>query len=160
MTSIRKQFLIGITAFGIGLGSATAHGIKGDGEHRMDRAKYSEMKKQRMEKRAAELLTKLNLNAGQKAAWDAYVAKIKPAERGADQGRPARGDMANLTAPERMEKMHEFMKQREQKMAERVTATKDFYAVLTPEQRKIFDEEFRPGRGHHGHGKGKGPAAG
>lgn len=46
-----------------------------------------------------------------------------------------------------------YFQQGEQRMAARVAATRDFYAVLSPEQRKVFDESFHMKRGHHGKGK-------
>lgn len=150
MTKLRKRLLIGVLAIGLGAGSAAAFadrpdcGPMGYGGH----GKKAEWMKERMEKRAAELHDKLKLNASQESAWQAYLAKMKPADMPA---RPDRAEMEKLSAPQRMEKMHALMQEREKRMAERVAATKDFYAVLTPEQRKIFDEQFKPGQGRrHG----------
>lgn len=150
MTTIRQQLLIGLTVVGLGIGAATAHDGRSGSGHRMGKAGFSEMKTERMEKRAAELQAKLNLNAEQQSAWNNFAAKMKPADRPA---RPSRTEMAKLPAPERMEKMHEMMKLREQQMANRVAATKEFYAVLTPEQRQTFDAHFSKGRPHHGRGR-------
>lgn len=150
MTTLRKQLLIGLTVIGLGAGSLAVHASPG--EHMSGGGRHGEMHermKDRMEKRAADLQAKLNLNADQQKAWDAYIAKMKPADR---PQRPSRDEIAKLTAPERMEKMHEMARRGEQQMAARVTATRDFYAVLTPEQRKVFDENFHLGRGHHGKG--------
>jgi protein CpxP len=152
MTTLRKQLLIGVTAFGLGLGSLAVaspgeHMSGGrHGDHRIERMK------EHMEKRATELRAKLNLNAEQQKAWDVYIAAMKPA-RGERPARLSRDEMAKLSAPERMERMHRMMQQREQGMAARVAATRDLYAVLTPEQRKVFDENFHLGRGHHSKGK-------
>jgi Spy/CpxP family protein refolding chaperone len=49
-------------------------------------------------------------------------------------------DMAKLTTPERAEKMLESMKERQAQQVEHVAALKDFYAVLTSEQKKVFDD--------------------
>jgi periplasmic protein CpxP/Spy len=145
MNTLRKQLLITITALGLGVGAATAH-ARMDGPHRMGGPGYSERWQERMETRAAELQAKLKLNPAQEQAWNAYLQTMKPGERGAH---PARGEMAQLSAPERLERMHAMMKEREQRMAQRVAATREFYAVLTPEQRKIFDEQFQHGRGRY-----------
>lgn len=149
MSTLRKQLLVGLTALSLGIGAAAASPGMGGGRH-MDGEGYSEHRKERMEQRLTELRGKLNLNAQQETAWNAYIAGMKPGERPA---RPTRAEMEKLSAPERMEQMHARMKVGEQHMAQRVAATRDFYAVLTPEQRKIFDESFpagRYGRGHHG----------
>lgn len=153
MSTFRKRLLIGILAAGLGVGSVAA--IAGGpgcghmgGSHAFgDHGKGGERMKERMEKRAAELHEKLKLNASQENAWRTYVGKMKPADT---LVRPDRAELAKLSAPERMEKMHALMKEREKHMAERVVATKEFYGVLTPEQQKIFDEQFQrgPGRGY------------
>jgi protein CpxP len=62
--------------------------------------------------------------------------------------RPDRAEWEKLSAPERMEKQLALMKEREARMADRLAATKAFYAQLTPEQQKIFNENFMTGRRH------------
>ena len=150
MSTFRKRLLIGIGASSLGVGSVAA--IAGGpgcghmgGPHAFgDSGKGGERMRERMEKRAAELHDKLKLNASQENAWRTYVEKMKPAGSFA---RPDRAALEKMTAPERMEKMHALMKEREKFMAERVAATKEFYGVLTPEQQKVFDEQFQRGPG-------------
>jgi protein CpxP len=154
MTSFRKHLLIGIAALGLGAGSFAAYADMPDGTHMgkpegmaRDHGKMGPAMRERMEKRMTELHDKLKLNASQESAWKTYTAKMKPAER------PPQGDRAEwdkLTTPQRMDKMLERMKESEQRMAERAAATKDFYALLTPEQKKTFDDAFRHGPGHEG----------
>ena len=149
MTTIRKRLMIGISAITLAAGACAAHAADGERD-----GKFAEHMKARMEKRAAEMHDKLQLNASQEAAWNAYIAKMKPAT---PPSRPDRAQLDKMTAPERMEFMLSRMKEHEQKMTERVAATKEFYAVLTPEQKKIFDDGFKFGmrRGHdHGHDHG------
>lgn len=153
MSTFRKRFLTGLVAAGLAAGSVTAIAGKPDcggmggpmayGDH----GRGGERMKERMEKRAAELHDKLKLNAAQENAWRTYIGKMKPAEMPA---RPDRAEMAKLTTPERMEKMHVLMKEREKGMEERIAATKEFYGTLTPEQRKIFDEQFPGSAGRRG----------
>jgi Spy/CpxP family protein refolding chaperone len=73
-------------------------------------------------------------------------------------------DMAKLTTPERIDKMKalgaQHMAEMTAAMDKRAEATKAFYAVLTPEQQKVFDAHGMPGQGKdHSHGMhgGKGP---
>jgi Spy/CpxP family protein refolding chaperone len=48
--------------------------------------------------------------------------------------------------------MLEMMKERQVRMGEHVAALKEFYAVLTPEQKATFDK-FHSGPRHGMHGK-------
>lgn len=155
MNTLRKRLLIGLMAAGLGAASFGAYadrpgcgpmgaGPAAFGEH----GRSPEKMAAHFEKRQSELHDKLKLNASQEAAWKAYLAKIKPAEA---PKRPDRAEIANMPAPERMEMMLGFMQENQKRMADRIAATKEFYAVLTPEQRKVFDEEFQPGRGHRRH---------
>lgn len=148
MKAFRKSLLIGSAVLALGAGAA--HAQKPDcgpmgGPTGHGREHSPEQMQERMQKRAAELHDKLKLNATQESAWNAYVAKMRPAER------PARGDRAEwdkLSAPERMDKIAARMQEHAQRMAQRAAATREFYAALTPEQQKIFDGQFmhRPDR--------------
>lgn len=150
MITFRKQILIGVTAIGLGLGSLAAHANPGEHPEGRPAPHKMERMKERMEKRAEALRAKLNLTADQQKAWEKYMAAMQPAAPAARPERLSRDEMAKLTAPERMERMHRMMQHAEQQMARHVAATRDFYAVLTPEQRKVFDENFRMGPGHPG----------
>ncbi len=165
-TTIRKQFLIGATALGLTFGALSVHASPPEGPGNRGEQRAERMK-ERMEKRSEDLRAKLNLNAEQQKAWEAYIAAMKPAQQ--QPQRPSREEMAKLTAPERMERTLQMMQHAEQQMAKRVAATRDFYAVLTPEQRKVFDENFsmaqgpdrkapqekgHKGKGHNGEGRG------
>lgn len=155
MTTFRKHLLIGMAAIGIGIGSVASYAqMPGDGPMggpgpRGDHGKFEERMKEHWAKRAADLHDKLKLNPSQEKAWNAYMDKMKP---GQPPARPDRAELDKLTAPERMERGLAHMKDAEKRMEQRIAATKEFYAVLTPEQKKVFDDEFRHGRGRHWHG--------
>ncbi|WP_075111698.1 Spy/CpxP family protein refolding chaperone [Noviherbaspirillum massiliense] len=150
MANFRKSLMIGVATIAFGAGSFAAYADQNaDGQSGRGRVDSQQMQ-ERMAKRQAELHDKLKLNATQEGAWKTFAEKMKPAERPA---RPSREEMAKLSVPERMDRMLALMKEREARMTERVAATKQFYATLTPEQQKIFNEQFRPGLGRdHGHG--------
>jgi periplasmic protein CpxP/Spy len=152
MTTFRKSLLIGLMAAGFGTASIAAYADRPDcgpmgaghaafGDH--DRS--PEKMAAHFEKRQSELHDKLKLNANQEGAWKAYLARIKPV---APQNRPDRAEIEKLPTPERMDRMFGFMQERQKHMADRIAATKEFYAVLTPEQQKTFDAEFQAGKGH------------
>lgn len=149
MNSIRKHLLIGISALSLAAGACTAYALgptgMGDAPHDGKRAEHMT---QRMEKHIAELHDKLHLNASQEGAWKTYIAKMKPA---AHPVRPSRDELDKMTAPERMEFMLARMKEHEQRMTDHLAATREFYAVLTPEQKKIFDQNFMPPMQHRRH---------
>jgi protein CpxP len=160
MNKFRKSLLIGATALSVGSSAFIAnaqtapaeqnHGDRATGEHhRHGGAKSPEQMKEKMARRQAELRDKLNLNASQQSAWNLFAAAITPS---GDWKRPDRAEWKNLSAPERLEKQLAMLKEREARMTSVLAATKTFYATLTPEQQKIFNENFMV-RGHR-HGKG------
>ena len=115
------------------------------------------MNPERMEKmheqHLATLHDKLKLTAQQETAWKKFAAVNPMADKSA---RPDPAEMAKLNAPQRLEKGLEHMKTMEAKMTEHLAALKEFYAVLTPEQQKIFDEQMPfGGRGNRGPRGGK-----
>ena len=136
--------------------SATAFARSGEdcgyGGHGMMSGDPAKMEKMH-EKHLATLHDKLKLTAQQEPAWQKFAA-IKPAE---SANRPDPAEMQKLNAPQRMEKGLEHMKSMEAKMTEHLAALKEFYAVLTPEQQKTFDEQMPKfgGNGERGmrHGK-------
>lgn len=158
MTTLRKQVLIGLTAISLGVGSLAAYASSAP---KAEGARHEQMKERfekKREKRNAELREKLNLSATQEGAWQTYLGAQVPPKPMARSG--SREDFAKLTAPERLERQHQMVQRAEQQLAKRVTATKDFYAALTPEQRETFDKNFshkrgpRHDRGMHKHPRG------
>lgn len=86
----------------------------------------------------------LKLDTTQEKAWQTFTAGAAPRK-----GMLCRTPAAGKTAPERMEAMLTMMRRHVRHTRERLEAVKTFYAVLTPAQQKIFDENFRPyGFGH------------
>ena len=105
--------------------------------HERDPAKRQEM----MAKHQAELKAQLQLTAAQEPAWNTFIASMKPAvDRAA-----LRAEMEKLSEAERRDKMKALRAQREANVGV-------FYAVLSADQRRVFDEQ----RKHKGHGRGDG----
>lgn len=163
MNTLRKHLVIAFTAaglFGAAVGAqaqTAAAPTEGRHAHAMTQeqraAKKAEWQAKRAE-RQAKLRDALKLNAQQQPAWDAFVASMTPQKRGEGQraGRPDRAAFANLSAPQRMERHIAMQKARTARMEARLAALNNFYSVLTPEQRKTFDEQSkhrRGGRHHH-----------
>lgn len=105
-----------------------------------DSGAFGEPGRQHMEQRMDEMHSALKLTDRQQEAWNVWVGKMREARQDRREARPDVGALKSLTAIERMEKMLEFGKARQASMQEMLTATKSFYAVLTPEQKKTFDD--------------------
>jgi Spy/CpxP family protein refolding chaperone len=113
------------------------------------------MNPERMEKmreqHLATLHDKLKLTAKQEAAWKKFAASQPIPDKSA---RPDPAEMEKMNAPQRLEKMLEHMRTMEAKLTEHLAALKEFYAVLTPEQQKTFDEQMpHPGKRGPRHGR-------
>ena len=147
MNKLAKSALVGLTAIGLGTAAFSVSagmpdcGHMGPMSFRGDKAKFAEF----MEKRHAAMHTALKLSAEQEGAWKEFTTRMKSVGM---QNRPEREKMAELPAPERMDKMLAMMKEGEKRMETRAAAVKEFYAVLTPEQQKVFDAQMTP-RGRH-----------
>lgn len=145
---MRKTLAIAVTVLGLGTAALAAHaddGRRGGHDcaamHEGGTGKFAE----RMAKYHARLHDKLKLSAAQEPAWSTFTAAAMPKMTGT---RPDRAAMEKMTAPERMEKWMALSKERAAAQESRLAALKTFYAQLTPEQKKIFDDSV-PG-GEHG----------
>lgn len=98
-----------------------------------------------LDKHFDKLKADLKITATQETAWQTFITKSK---QQAEETRTMREKMqpgANsnaISAPERMEKNLEMMKQRMAHMEAMSAALKEFYAVLTPEQKTVADTHF------------------
>ncbi|MDL2284933.1 Spy/CpxP family protein refolding chaperone [Oxalobacter sp. OttesenSCG-928-P03] len=105
------------------------------------------------QQRTAYLHDKLNLNATQEKAWKNYQEAISANIKAAQERELI--DYSSMTAPQRLEKSQQLMKEREARMANHLEALKAFYSTLTPEQQQIFDAETGPGPGYGYHRGGR-----
>jgi Spy/CpxP family protein refolding chaperone len=120
-------------------------------------APWGEHGQARMQERMEELQKSLKLTSAQEPAWDTFVTKLREAREDRKEARPDAEALKSMTAIQRLEKGIEFGKVRQAAMQDILAATKSFYAVLTPEQRKTFDDMAPFGaRGPRlGHGGGR-----
>ena len=151
MNTFRKSFLIGLTVLSMGTGTLAlaAHANEDHpasasaGRHEDHAGKFAE----RMAKHQARLHDKLKLTAAQEPAWKTLTAATT---KGAMPARMDHAAIANMSAPERLEKWIAASKERITQQESHLADLKTFYAVLTPEQKKIFDDSV-PGGQHGGH---------
>lgn len=145
---INRLLLPGITVAMLGVTSSAlaewgGHGCGGPGMGH-DRARMEKMR----EHYQTALHDKLKLNASQEKAWKTFVAEGKALR---SRAHPDPLAYAGLNAPQRMEKMLGKMHEREARMDKMLAALKTFYATLTPQQQKIFDDSLPRLGGHHMH---------
>ena len=103
-----------------------------------------------------QLKAALKLSPAQEGAWSTYTAAMQPPANGP---RMDRAEFDKLTTPQRIDRMEQFAAERQAQMKQRGDAVKAFYAQLTPEQQKLYDDRAmrggkgkRGGPGHHGMG--------
>lgn len=130
---IKIRTLVAFAVAALVTGAAIADNHCGPG-HRPDAARFLE----HMEKHRARLHDKLKLTPDQEAAWKVFTEKTQPQ---APRIKAVRSELAALPAPARMDRMIALMKERESKMLDRAAAVKEFYALLKPEQQKLFDRQ-------------------
>ena len=143
MKKLLKSLVIAgvFTAAGVAAYAQSHDGMSGHMDHgRMDPAKMEQMVNQHL----VDFKAKLKITPAQEGAWTTFAAAMKPS--GEMMGkRPDRAEIEKLPLPERIDKMRamrkEHMATMEANMDKRDEAIKTFYAVLTPEQKKIADAE-------------------
>lgn len=112
----------------------------------------------RMTQRLAELKAKLKVTPAQEAAWTTFTDAVKPTPHTTPRASMAasHAELSKLPTPERLDRMRalhaEHMAAMTTQMDQRAEATKTFYAVLSADQKKAFDDQFNrlgDGRDHH-----------
>jgi periplasmic protein CpxP/Spy len=138
-----------------------AQGHRHDPQHH---AEHLQRMQQRMAQHQERLKASLQLTPEQEPAWNAFIARMQPAERPVG-ARMDRDEWSKLTTPERLARMEAMKAERDKAMGQRHDAIRSFYAQLNPAQQKAFDAQqgmgmMRAGmkehRGHsHGHRQGE-----
>ncbi|MEJ5992198.1 Spy/CpxP family protein refolding chaperone [Ramlibacter sp. PS3R-8] len=102
----------------------------------------------KVERKLGKLKQQLQITPAQESAWNAWAGAVQP---GTKMQRSSRAELAALTTPERIDRMRAARTLRNAEIDRRLDATKSFYAALTAEQQKAFDEaSLRFAMHHHG----------
>lgn len=143
-SSIRPLVLLSLMA-GAGFASyAQTAPEQAKGHHGMMHERDPVKRQEMRVKRLTELKAQLQLTAAQEPAWNTFVASMKPAvDRAA-----LRAEMEKLPEAQRRDTMKTLRAQREANVGA-------FYAVLSAEQKQVFDAQ----RKHKGHGRDHGMKA-
>jgi len=127
------------------------HGMHTEGARQHEPAKMQA----RMADQMAAVKTKLQLTPAQEAAWTSFTRTVQTKPHAPMAA--AHAELDKLPTPERIDRMRSLHTQRMADMGQRAAAVKTFYAVLTPAQQKVFDEQLSRTAGRHGdHNKGHG----
>jgi len=120
---------------------------------------WAEHMQEHAEQRAKALRDILNIRPDQEAAFQAFLASMKPAgDRMGMRERHDGDDAAALTTPQRLDRMAARMAERQAAFQRKAMAIRTFYGALSPEQQRAFDAMHgMMGHGHHGGGWGGGP---
>lgn len=125
----------------------------GPGKHRMEKMDPAKMQAMQAKHQAA-MKEKLKITADQEGAWSAFTAAMNNHPNWEKNRADRHAEMSKLTTPERLEKRKVMRAEHNAQMEKREEAVKNLYAVLTPEQKKIFDAQHPPGGRHEKHMKG------
>jgi len=123
--------------FGPGMGMGPGHGPMAGGDPSV-----------MIDSRLGDLKARLQITAAQEAAWQAFAAQAKQQAAGM-QAMRTQMQHDTGTAPERMAHRSTAMQQRGAAMATMATAFNALYAVLTPEQKAVADQNYGM-MGHRG----------
>lgn len=106
----------------------------------VDPAKWAEKMKERLAMHQARMHDKLKITAAQEPAWKSFIDAMAPVAMPLPPDPKA---MEGRSTPERLELNLERQKERLTQMQQRLTAVKALYAVLSPEQKAIFDQSHQ-----------------
>jgi Spy/CpxP family protein refolding chaperone len=170
MNTLRKTLFTGLAALSLGGGMPGAQAQSQNqsqdqsqtqaSEHGRKAAPTREERQARRAQRVAKLHDELKITPAQENAWNAFVASMRPQGRHGERADRQHGDRAawaGLSAPQRAEKMLARQKERTAAMEQRVAALNSLYSVLSPEQKKVFDDKaarMQHRFGRHGGGRG------
>ena len=112
----------------------------------------------------AALKVELKITPDQDTAWQAFTAKARQQAEAMPAQRAqmfAQMHATDQSTPDRLAQRTEFAKQRIASMETMTAAVKDLYAVLTPEQKALADNQLAHGpMGGFGGGRGMGGGRG
>ena len=174
MTKIIRMLSAAALAGGLTLSLAAAANAQQDApplppgaqaghDHQWDPAKMRQHMEERRQHHQQVLHDALGIRADQEGAWQAFTASSHPpdGDRGPGMrhhGGPSGGDgqQAELTTPQRLDRMAQRISERQARFAQRSDAIKRFYAALDGRQQKTFDALVMARGGGHGMGGGWG----
>jgi len=148
LTSLALASAIALSAAGASLAQPAPGprpGPEASGWRRPDPAQMAE-------RHAERLRAILQLRPDQEPALHAFVGAMQPSPEQMQRREAERGEGAELTTPQRLDRMQARMADRQAEFARRADAVRRFYAQLSPSQQKAFDALPMGHGGLGGHG--------
>lgn len=156
ITLIATALIAGLTGLAVAQ-NTMAHTEKSHAGHMEKKNGHST---ERHTRHLAELKVKLNLQASQDAAWNTFAQSM---HHPVDMAHSEHANFEEMTTPERLDHMQSMKAVRDAGMQQHAEATKSFYASLSADQKRTFDEEtarmmkrsgmhsmnHKGGHGHH-----------
>jgi hypothetical protein len=132
-----KKIAFGFIAFGFVSASALVNAQELVSRSCQVQTKIVECEQASLLKNQNQLLDQLKITPEQAPAWNDFISSIPMSTK---PTRSERAAMEKLSTPERLELQLNQLKEQEAKMTANLVALKTFYAALTPDQQKTFDE--------------------
>lgn len=104
--------------------------------------RHAERHAERHAKRMADLKQRLQIISAQEGAWNQLVSAMQLPARQPEQG-AGRNALERLTTPKRLDRMQAMQTERQNRMAARNQAIKQFYSQLSAEQQKVLTSKPR-----------------
>lgn len=90
-----------------------------------------------LQERLDQIHKELKLAPGQETDWKIWADAVQQTKK---EAHPDFESFKKLSAPDRLQKLIDYGKERQARMEEILSATKSFYGTLSPDQRKTFDD--------------------
>lgn len=105
-----------------------------------DPANMQQRRQARMEQLASLIHDALALRPDQEASWRTFTASMgPPAGMMMQHSEESQDHAMMLTAPQMLDRMAEHLNRRQAEFARHAAAVRQFYAVLSPTQKRTFD---------------------
>ncbi|MDH7640940.1 Spy/CpxP family protein refolding chaperone [Sphingomonas oryzagri] len=140
------------------LGGAAIAADQPGAEHpRWNRADMEQMRAKWEARKADDMAVLIGLRADQRPALDGFLAAMRPPHRGPDGMRGPGPDGAapgDATLPARLDAMAARADRRDAELKQKIAATRQFYASLTPDQQHRLEalDDLRHDHMHGDHG--------
>jgi protein CpxP len=149
MNAVRKSIAIAVASVALATGGVVATSAvaaaPGGGFHSVAFGSHDDRFAERIAKRQAALHDKLALTPAQEASWKTFTDRMQASV----PAKTERAPVANMTAPERADRLVAFLQTAQQRAATRAQAIKEFYSGLSADQQKVFDSQFHGRHRHH-----------
>jgi hypothetical protein len=157
---MRKRWIVMLAACAVS-GAAMAADQPDAGRPGWNREAMQQRFAAREARRADDMVVLLGLRPDQRPAFDRFQQAMRPSHDGPGgmrDGAMRKPGAEGAATPAKLDAMEAAIDRHDTMAKQRIAATRQFYASLTPDQQRRFDalEDLRHDRGHGGHHGGWG----